>query len=194
MLTLVSSSPRRRELIGKLGLQFRILNPRLVEEKMEGNIPSCILDIAKAKVLSISGKVRDRPMIGADTVVVLNGKPMGKPGSLREAGEMLRMLSGRWHKVYTGVYILYNDEKSDSFIECTRVKFRELPDELIDRYVSSGFPLDKAGGYGIQDMGSIFIERIEGDFYNVMGLPIGKIWEYLWKRKIFGGDAHGTER
>jgi len=182
MLILASSSPRRKELIKRFGLQFATLNPRYEEEKIDGNILSCVSNIAKAKVRSISDTVSDRPIIGADTIVVLEDKPMGKPKTSQEAKKMLTMLSGKWHEVYTGVYILYNDKESDSFIECTKVKFRNIPKEVIDRYVSTGSPFDKAGGYGIQDTGSIFIERIEGDFYNVMGLPMGRIWECLRNR------------
>lgn len=184
MLILASSSPRRKELIKRSGLQFLALNPRYEEEKIDGNILSCVSNIAKAKVYSISDTVTDRPIIGADTIVVLEGKPMGKPKTSQEAKKMLAMLSGKWHEVYTGVYILYNDKENDSFIECTKVKFRNIPEEVIDHYVSTGSPFDKAGGYGIQDTGSIFIERIEGDFYNVMGLPIEKIWECLRNRVL----------
>lgn len=113
----------------------------------------------------------DGLVIGADTIVVLEGGILGKPTDQAEAGRMLRALSGRWHQVFTGLALLHRDKAITAY-EMTRVHFRPLNDREIDAYLRTGEPMDKAGAYGIQGLGAIFVDRIEGCFYNVMGLPV----------------------
>ena len=117
-------------------------------------------------------------MVGSDTVVALDGKILGKPHSEKEAVEMLRSLSGRIHKVYTGVAIVCGD-KVTSFFDETEVEFYPLTDEEIFDYVATGEPMDKAGAYGIQGRGAVLVKRINGDYFNVMGLPISKVYREL---------------
>ena len=117
-------------------------------------------------------------MVGSDTVVALDGKILGKPRSEKEAVEMLRSLSGRIHKVYTGVAIVCG-EKVTSFFEETEVEFYPLTDQEILDYVATGEPMDKAGAYGIQGRGAVLVKRINGDYFNVMGLPISKVYREL---------------
>ena len=181
-IILASSSPRRAEILKRTGLDFDVIPSRIEEEFGEGDFGSLVEDLAKRKAREVFDRTFDeRVVIGADTIVVLEGKVLGKPKSFKEAEEFLKTLSGRVHEVYTGVAFIWNDGEY-SFHERTVVKFRELPHRLIEKYVMSGSPMDKAGGYGIQDLGSVFVEKIDGDFYNVMGLPIGKVWEFFFEK------------
>ncbi len=179
---LASSSPRRAEILKKIGIDFDVIPSRINEELDEGEFGEVVENLAKRKAKEVFERTFDeRIVIGADTVVVLNGKIFGKPNGFEDARNFLKALSGKSHEVYTGVAFVWNSGEY-SFHERTVVKFRELPDELVEKYVRSGSPMDKAGGYGIQDLGAVFVEKIEGDFYNVMGLPIGRVWEFLFKK------------
>lgn len=181
-IILASSSPRRVEILKKIGLDFDVIPSRIVEHSEGRDFGEMVESLAMRKAKEVFERTFDeRLVIGADTTVVLDGEVLGKPKNFEEAEEFLRKLSGRIHEVYTGVAFVWN-EGEHSFHEKTIVKFRELPDELVKRYVSSGSPMDKAGGYGIQDLGSVFVESIEGDFYNVMGLPIGRVWKFLFEK------------
>jgi septum formation protein len=146
-----------------------------------GNIEDEVLRLAREKVFSVKNVQGSGLVLGADTVVICEGSVLGKPQDRSDAIEMLRNLSGKMHQVLTGVVIVSEDEVIE-FVEKTEVEFRELPEGLINDYVDSGLAMDKAGSYGIQDRGAIFVRRIVGDFYNVMGLPVGRIWEILHER------------
>ncbi len=182
-IILASSSPRRRELMRILGVDFEVIPSRVREEIPPGEDFGGIVEkVALEKAEEVFERTfEDRVVLGADTIVVLDGKILGKPSSLEEAKEYLRMLSGREHFVYTGVAFVW-DQGTFTFHEKTKVKFREIPENLIEVYVKRHRPLDKAGAYGIQDLGAVFVERIEGDYYTVMGLPIGRVWEFLNER------------
>lgn len=119
-------------------------------------------------------------VVAADTVVYCGGRILGKPHSRQEAAEMLRLLSGRSHQVITGLTVL-TDEAVRSVAEVTEVFFRPLTDREIESYIDSGDPMDKAGAYGIQGRGALFVEKINGDYYNVMGLPLCRLWQILWE-------------
>ena len=182
-LILASSSPRRKVLMKLLGVDFEVIPSRIEE-----NIPASmgfgetVERLAMEKAQEVYERTfEERVVIGADTLVVLEGEVLGKPSDLEEARTYLKKLSGREHVVYTGVAFVW-DEGRYSFHESTRVKFRDLPDDLIEKYVTEHRPLDKAGAYGIQDLGAVFIERIEGDYYTVMGLPIGRVWRFLYDK------------
>ncbi len=181
-IILASSSPRRAELMRKLGMNFDVV-PSKVEEKLEGeDFKDMVEKVALEKAKEVFERTfEERIVIGADTIVVIDREVLGKPRDFDEAKRFLKKLSGRVHEVYTGVAFVWSNGEH-SFHEKTVVRFREIPESLIEMYVSSGSPLDKAGGYGIQDFGAIFVERIEGDFYNVMGFPIGKVWEFLFNK------------
>ena len=182
-IILASSSPRRRYLLGMLlknfGLKFSV-KPANVDEsvpKKLKNYKKFVQKLALDKALE-SARHNKGIIIGADTIVVLNNRVIGKPSSKSEAKKFLYALSGKTHSVYTGIAIV-NTATKQFFIdyEITRVKFRNITKPEIEFYVNSGAPLDKAGSYGIQDdFGSTFVEKINGDYFNVVGLPIVKAY------------------
>ncbi len=173
---LASASPRRRELLAELLQSFEIL-PSQAEEIVEGSpSPETLVKIlAKQKAAEVvsRGAAAGKAVIGSDTVVALDGEILGKPKDEAQAKEMLKALSGRSHEVYTGVCISYPTADGRAQLidaACTKVYFLPLTEEKIDEYVATGSPMDKAGAYGIQDGG--LVERIEGSFSNVVGLPL----------------------
>jgi len=177
-LILASASPRRRELLRMLGLDFEILVSNAEESK--GELPDSpgeqVMELAARKAGEIAGLHPDALVIAADTIVVAEKQILGKPGDEEDARRMLSFLSGRWHEVYTGVALVKAAEKKRLVdYERTRVKFRPLSREEIDRYIRSGEPMDKAGAYGIQGLGAVLVERIEGCYFNVVGLPLAKL-------------------
>jgi septum formation protein len=177
-LALISSSPRRREILELTGFNFRVLKVS-VEEREFGTPYETAVKNAENKVLSARELLEPGEVaLAADTIVVLDGKVLGKPKSEEEAVEFLKKLSGRWHQVITGFSLLIRGRLVSSYEEA-RVKFKRLSLREIVWYVSTGEPLDKAGAYGVQGRGALFIERIEGDFFTVMGLPISRIYDIL---------------
>ena len=171
--TLASASPRRAEILKTLGVDFETVAPNVVEEQLDGEPPSdFVTRAARARVASVAAAVDSGFVVGADTVVVIDGRPLGKPKSPEAAREMLRSLSGRWHAVMTGLAVR-DVETSREVAEHdkTLVRFRDLTDEEIDDYVATDEPLDKAGAYGIQGRGMLFVEEIAGSYHNVVGLP-----------------------
>jgi len=165
-----------------LGIEFEVKHPE-VEENISGEPVEVVrkLSLRKATYVFQREKSENVLVIGSDTVVVLGREILGKPRTTKEAKEFLRKLSGRWHVVYTGVAFV-SDSAEDIFVSSTRVKFRDPPDEVIDYYVENYRPLDKAGGYGIQDFAAVFVEKVEGDFFTVMGFPVGLVWQYLYEK------------
>ena len=175
-LVLASASPRRRELIKMMGFHDFIIRPADTDEKMPEMMPGdSVRHIAlqKAKKTARSCSASDL-IIAADTLVYMDGKALGKPTDHKDAENMLRRLSGAEHAVYTGVALLYAGREL-TFSEMTRVFFRELNDDEVRAYVKTGEPMDKAGAYGAQGLGAVFIQRIDGDFFNVMGLPLCRL-------------------
>lgn len=180
-VVLASASPRRRELLSELGLNFMIRPANVIEEYPNAlgmtAIPVFLSDL-KAKALS-SDMAADELIITADTIVWKRGEVLGKPANREEAFQMLKSLSGSQHQVITGVTVL-SKEKKRSFHAVTEVWFDELTDEEINFYIDKYQPMDKAGAYGIQEwIGFIGIYKIEGSFYNVMGLPVHKLYQTL---------------
>ncbi len=182
-LVLASTSPRRESLLRMIGFDFEVVDSEIDEESEVYTIPEVhVLELAQKKALKVAETINSGLIIGADTIVVLDNQILGKPRDSKQAKETLRKLSGRTHFVYTGFAIVdKTSRKMLSEFEKTRVSFRNLEDEEIDRYVQSGSPLDKAGGYGIQDQGALFVEKIDGCFYNVMGLPVTNLYRALAK-------------
>ncbi len=182
MITLASSSPRRKELLQKIFKDVEVVHPSADESVLEGeSAREMVLRLSEMKADSIQ---RNNVILAADTTVEIDEIILGKPKDSNDAIKMLKMLSGKWHTVYTGVCIRLKTERIN-FVESTNVKFYDLDDETIKSYVKTGSPLDKAGAYGVQeDMGMILVERIDGDFFNVMGLPISRIWWEIKKRKM----------
>ena len=184
---LASKSPRRKNILRQIGLDFEII-PSNIHEDLELNFgPRKFAEYwSEQKAKAISKKHKNKIVIGADTIVYLNGKILGKPKNKEENFNMLNKLSGNTHKVVTGVSIAYYENNIlRTFSETTRVTVRTIPTEDIQYYIDNYSTLDKAGSYGIQDWFSVWIKKIDGCYYNVMGLPISKFYKnYILVKKI----------
>ncbi len=178
-LILASSSPRRKELLENLRLTFTVSSSE-VDESFDPTLSpeDVVMDLAKRKAQVIFKENPDSFVIGSDTIVVVDQQVLGKPTDEADAMGMLEKLSGRKHDVYTGVSIL-SPTGTARFYEKTEVWFWELTDEEIKSYVQSGEPLDKAGAYGIQQLGSMLVKKINGDYFAVVGLPVAKTYREL---------------
>ena len=181
-LILASRSPRRQQLLRQIRIPFEVRETDVPEDLDPGRSPEeNVLEISYNKARSVAQTIDEGIVLGVDTVVVLDHTVFGKPKDDEDAERMLKRLSGKEHRVYTG-FTLYEVPGARSFrdYEVTAVKFRTLEESEIKEYVRSGSPLDKAGAYGIQDdVGAIFVERINGCFYNVVGLPLTKFYTSL---------------
>lgn len=189
-IVLASQSPRRRELLGRLHIPFTVL-PAKGEEKIQDGPPeNVVMDLARQKAAEVFALKRDddnreKPLfiIGADTIVVFNNEILGKPRDREHAYEMLRMLSGSTHQVYTGVCLIRGGAMSEAvdncFYEKTDVSFAPLTDEEIWDYIDSGDSFDKAGGYGIQGDFAVYVKGIYGDYNNVVGLPVARLYQEM---------------
>lgn len=188
-LVLASASPRRADLLTQVGIAYEV---RVSEVAEEEDVPGADpVDVAEAharqKALDVALGVPERVVLGADTVVVLGGRSLGKPGSAAEAREMLAALSGRTHEVITGVALALGHPGDGEVRACllqlghvrTAVRFRDLSSEEIEAYVACGEPMDKAGAYGIQGRGALLVREISGCYFNVVGLPLSRTWEML---------------
>ncbi|HEX6537393.1 MAG TPA: Maf family protein [Gemmatimonadaceae bacterium] len=170
---LASSSPRRRELLTMIGIAHEVMPAGIDESQLPGEEPAPHAErLAREKGAVIAGRHPEALVISADTIVVIDGLVLGKPESDEEAASMLRRLSGRTHTVYTGVAVGIGD-RVESGVEEVTVTFRDLDDEAIADYIATREPMDKAGSYGIQGYGAVLVERIDGDFFAVMGLALG---------------------
>jgi septum formation protein len=174
-LVLASRSPRRAELLDHAGYRFDVAAAEVDEQVEAGEHPSQhVARLAGEKAAAVARAQPDAIVIAADTVVVVDSQILGKPVDDDDARRMLRLLAGRWHDVLTGVVVRKN-ERISSAVAATRVHFLPLSDGMIDWYVASGEPGDKAGAYGIQGLASRFVDRIEGSYSNVVGLPIAVV-------------------
>lgn len=185
-IVLASGSPRRRELMEMLDVKDLVIIPAKGEEKPpEGVGPGeLVMALASAKAREVAAaRAAGDTVIGADTIVWVDGRVLGKPHSEQEAGQMLRLLSGNVHEVYTGVCLIKDGEESCRF-DVTRVRFRPLSEREIAAYIKTGEPMDKAGAYGAQGKAALFVQSIEGDFFNVMGLPLCMLGEMLKQRGV----------
>lgn len=184
-MILASKSPRRKELLGVITKDFRII-PAVGEEKIpDGTAPrDAVILLAKQKAEEIAALHSSEVIVAADTIVVIDNIILGKPRDKAHAAEMLKTLSGRVHTVYTGVCVIFENGKSESFADKTDVEFYPLSEREISDYIATGEPMDKAGAYGIQEQGALLVKRIDGDFYNVMGLPIARLSRVLKNQKI----------
>ena len=209
-LVLASASPRRRELLSQIGLEFTVMPSKKEENAKATEAGALVQELSRQKAVDIweqlSGGQGQNPdadqeqiaeetqepnlngkrqpellVIGADTVVCCEGKILGKPHSREAAAEMLTALQGRSHEVYTGV-TLYSQSETVSFFECTQVEFYPMTEVEISEYIDSKEPMDKAGAYGIQGLGARFVKGIRGDYNNVVGLPVGRLYQELKSR------------
>ncbi len=178
-IILASTSPRRAELVKRIGLtQCKIVDPR-VEEKLLSDMPpeELVGHWSRRKAEAVSASPED-VVIAADTIVWFDGGALGKPSDAADAFGMLTMLAGNWHTVYTGLTVIH-DGQTITEVESTAVLMRPMSTQEIEAYVATGEPLDKAGAYGVQERGALLCERVDGDFYNVMGLPLFRLGRVL---------------
>ena len=182
-IILASASPRRAELLRQIGIDFEVQISGVSEEKIAGKDPAKLVEqLARAKALAVA---KNRPqeqavVIAADTVVCVDGMLLGKPKDAQDAKRMLRLLSGRSHQVLTGIAVVALPlGEVLSHVEVTEVFMRPLSAAEINWYIASGEPFDKAGGYGIQGKAAVFVEKIAGCYFNVVGLPLAALWQLL---------------
>lgn len=207
-IVLASGSPRRKELLEQMGLEFEIC-PAKGEEVITKTLPQEVVEeLSRQKAEEVAAGIlfynenhpeltspQDILVIGADTVVACDGKILGKPKDTADAKQMLSLLSGRTHSVYTGVTLVFIDKSGrtgeHSFYEKTDVTMYPMSEAEIEGYIATGEPMDKAGAYGIQGRCAIYIKEIAGDYYNVVGLPVGRLYQEL---KALGADVYEYSR
>lgn len=180
-IILASGSPRRKQILEQVGLNFIVEVSDYEEKSIPGVSPSEFVETLSLEKANVVAKNHnDAIIIGADTIVVLDNQILGKPKTKQDAREMLKKLSGNTHSVFTGFTIIdtVNKRTITNHVE-TKIRFKNLSEEEIRAYIETGEPMDKAGAYGVQDKGALFVEHIEGDYSSVMGLPIVKIFEIL---------------
>lgn len=184
-IILASSSPRRRELLRQIGVEFKVI-PAEIEEDNSNEKGKSPIEVVKNNALLKAQKVAEMVsnsnslIISADTIVVLDGKIIGKPKDEKDAINILKKLRGKYHYVFTGLAVF--ETPQNRFLVSavkSKVKMRDYSDEEIERYVATGEPMDKAGAYGIQGKGALLVEKIEGDYYNIVGLPLVRLYNLL---------------
>ncbi|QCR33032.1 nucleoside triphosphate pyrophosphatase [Lysinibacillus sp. SGAir0095] len=179
-LVLASASPRRKELFSKLGVPFEVIASDVEETSVQAKtMDEYVQEVALLKARDVATKGKGKTIIGADTVVVFEDTLLHKPKDKEEAISHLTRLSENAHQVMTAVVIIQPDGREDVFVEKTKVFFKKLKRELIESYIETGDPFDKAGGYGIQTDGVLFVDHIVGDYNNVVGLPLASLFEKL---------------
>lgn len=176
---LASASPRRKEILGKTGIDFEVQVSDCDENIDEKQPDKLVMKLSELKARDVASKNPDAIIIGSDTVVAHKGHIMGKPADRAEAISMIKSFAGDIHQVYTGVTIIIPNEKTYTYNVCTDVHVLQMTDEEIERYVDTGEPMDKAGAYAIQGLFAPFISKIDGDYYNVVGLPISSVYGIL---------------
>ena len=193
MLVLASASPRRQEILRNAGIPFVVQAANIPESPLENESPqACAQRLAREKVLAVAQQSPADLILGADTIVVVDDLMLGKPTDTSDAMRMLRLLSGRTHEVITGVCLMRrgNSAPSGEFpvlsvrFEVTRVVMEKITDQEIRDYVATGEPMDKAGAYAIQGIASRWISRIEGDYFNVVGLPVSRVYRMLQENQF----------
>jgi septum formation protein len=174
-LVLASSSPRRKELLSNLGISFEVSSSS-IEEKVDptASPAETVISLAEQKSLAVASRFPNAIVIGADTIVTKDAVMLGKPKDEQDAFRMLKTLSGQTHSVFTGVAIVKNGETTSFYVE-TEVVFWPLSDVEIHQYIQSKEPFDKAGAYGIQGLGAVFVREIKGDYFSVVGLPVSRL-------------------
>lgn len=182
-LILASTSPRRAEILTAVGWEFEKHAADIDETEFSGENPADYVQrLAREKAFAVAGNYQDALILGADTTVVIENQIIGKPKDSDDARRMLRMLSGNWHEVLTGVALVKVAEGKFATkvgLQNTRVKFAEMSEAEIEFLIENGSPLDKAGAYAVQAQAALFIERIEGDYWNVVGLPVSLVYDLV---------------
>lgn len=193
MLVLASASPRRQELLRNAGIAFEVQPAHITEDPLPGeSAKNCAERLASEKAIAIAGQHPHDVILGADTVVTIDGQLLGKPSDAADAARMLRLLSGRKHQVITGVCLALEGHISVAS-ETTLVTVNELTDQEIADYIASVEPMDKAGAYAIQGIASRWIPRIEGDYFNVVGLPVALVFRMLRELNLHASVLSSAE-
>ena len=181
-LILASGSPRRVEILNSVGWEFEKHAADIDESFRDGESPeSYVVRLAREKAEAVAAQFPDSIVLGADTTVVIDGEILGKPIDMDDARRMLRLLSGNWHEVLTGVAVVENGSTRFA-LQRTRVKFIEMSDDEIEFLAAKGDPLDKAGAYAVQAQAALFIEKVEGEYWNVVGLPINLVYKLIMQK------------
>ena len=184
-IVLASTSPRRIDILRQAGIRFKAVNPKVEENSVHPDPRQRVMENALSKAKSVSGQIEARLILAADTVVFINGEILGKPSSVIDAEEMIKTLTGRVHKVYTGVALIDKTlNRTLVNFEETLVYFKNMTNCEINEWVLSGDVLDKAGSYSVQGMGSFYVDRFVGSYYNVLGLPLSLVKDMLYELKI----------
>ena len=182
-IVLASKSPRRAEILRAVGWDFEAVTSNVDETRRESeDAVSYVRRLAQAKAESVAERISNRGLVlGADTVVVIDGEILGQPRDDDDARRMLKLLNSKWHEVVTGVALIRGGNRPGIVVdhETTRVRFCEMSDHEIDWYVSTGEPSDKAGAYAIQGRGALFIEEVQGDYFNIVGLPVRLLYQMM---------------
>jgi septum formation protein len=186
MLVLASASPRRQELLRNAGIPFVVHPAHIPEDPLPGESPrACAERLAREKARVVFLQRPKDIVLGADTVVFVDGEMLAKPSDSADAPRMLRLLGGKTHQVITGVCLIGGGSREDVRSETTLVTMKTISDNEIQAYIATGEPMDKAGAYAIQGMASRWIPRIEGDYFNVVGLPVALVWRMLQDHGVF---------
>ncbi len=182
MIILASKSPRRKDMLNMLGVEYICAPADTDETVVEGMTPQqAVCEFSLRKALAVADKAKQEDVVlGMDTMVYSNGTLLGKPADKNDAYRMLKLLSGSRHTVYTGYTVIYGNETVTDYV-ATDVYFLPLTDDDINGYIATGEPMDKAGAYGIQGKGSLFIERISGDYFSVLGFPVSAVFSTVKK-------------
>lgn len=191
-IILASKSPRRKAILNQIGVGFVSIESTFREKKdvispTPSKVRQLVIKNAKEKAVDVADRIKEGVVLGVDTLVLFDNKIIGKPKDKEDTVKTLKILNGKMHLVFSGVALLKKDKRKVTLLtgsEVTKVYFRKLSNEEIKEYIETGEPLDKAGGYGIQERGARLIERIDGDFYNVVGLPLVKFLELARRMKI----------
>ncbi len=186
-LILASRSPRRAEILRAAGWPFEMAPADIDESPQEGENPvNYVKRLALTKAQTVARKITEGLVVGADTTVLVDGEMLGQPLDDEDARRMLKLLSGKWHEVLTGVALLRAGENAQGLVEfeTTRVRFAEMSGEEIDWYVSTGEPRGKAGAYGIQGPAALFVKEIQGDYFNIVGLPVRLVYELTTRLRL----------
>jgi septum formation protein len=192
-LILASKSPRRAEILRAVGWPFEAVAANIDETRaLDEDAVSYVKRLAHTKAATVAERVPGRLILGADTIVVVDGEILGQPGDAEDARRMLNLLNGKWHEVLTGVALINDQAEGDPRVvvdhAVTRVRFGQMSEEEIDWYVATHEPLDKAGAYAIQGHAALFIEEVQGDYFNIVGLPIRLVYELLNKTNLTVAD------
>jgi septum formation protein len=195
-LILASQSPRRKQLLEQAGLSFTIIPSAVDEDLVDLTAPDKLVKtLAEAKARDVAGGYPESWVLGADTIVLIDGEILGKPASTETARQMIQQLNGQTHEVFTGYAICCDTQKTCiSGVEKTEVTFKNLSRQEIEWYIKTEEPFDKAGAYAIQGLGSFLVKRICGSYTNVVGLPVCEVLEQLYKAGIIEPDAEGYWR